>query len=383
MKTRHADVQLFLLILLLTVFGAVMVFSASAPRAISMEEQDAFYFLKRHAVYGAIGLGALLVTWSLDYRIWRRLLKLVIAGAVVADLLLYVPGLRVEALGAARWVSFGFVSYQPSEILKFAAIVLLAHHFATPVPERGRIGYFIRGGLFAAVPFLLILIQPDLGSAAIVGIDFLLAVLVSGLPIGYFITPFVAGLAALPFLILLEPYRVKRVFAFLDPWKDPLGAGFQTIQSLFSFASGGILGLGIGASRQKHFYLPQAHTDFIFAVIGEELGLVGASALVCLFALLALMGFWVSSRAPDRFGMILGMLITGSITAQAFINMAVNVGLMPVKGFPLPLISYGGTSLIITLASLGILLNIAAQGSVAAQGSDDGADAPAPGDAAR
>jgi len=280
-------------------------------------------------------------------------------AAGVLLVLVLVPPLAQPINGTRRWLRLGPVSFQPAELAKLALVIYLAGYLTQ---KRAEIDDFRRGLLqplaVAAALAVLILVQPDLGNClTLVAVTFALLYL-AGSPVRYL--GFIVG-AALPFVALaiwLAPYRLRRITTFIDPWSDPRGSGFQIIQSWLALGSGGVLGRGIGESKQKLFYLPEAHTDFIFAVIGEELGFLGAMAIIALFAVLVWRGLRVGLRAPDPFGAYLALGITVLIATQTLVNLGVVTGALPTKGLPLPFISFGGSALLVTMVSTGVLLNI-------------------------
>jgi cell division protein FtsW len=353
---------LVLVTLGLVAFGLVMVYSAtSAPAALA--RTDPMSYLKKQAIYALIGVVLMIVVSRFDYRRLRALAPSLVVSALSLCLAVLAVGTRVN--GARRWIAFGPATFQPSELAKVALAIWAASYLAKrPAPRTLRelwrpVGVLV--GLFC----VLVLVEPDLGTAIALVVVVAAVLLISGTPgvtlalgAGLVTT---LGLAA----IWLEPYRRARVFSFLDPWKDAQGAGFQTVQALISLGSGGIFGTGLGQGVVKINYLPEAHTDMILAVIGEELGLIGVTAVVAAFAAFALAGLRVALRCKDPFGKRLAAGLVALVCGQAVINLAAVLGLAPLTGIPLPFISYGGSSLVVALLSVGILLNIA--------GSDAGA----------
>lgn len=352
------DMWLVGVVVALLSIGVVMVYSASAIVAAD-RFHDPYLFLKKQLFWALLGAGALAATLAVDYRRLERLGWPLLAAAAVLLVLVLVPPLSQPINGTRRWLRLGAVSFQPAELAKLALVVHLAAYVSR---RRDALADFRRGVLpplaMTGALALLILAQPDLGNClALLAVTFALLYLGGG-RIGH-----LAGIvaAALPFLALavwLAPYRLRRITTFVDPWSDPRGSGFQIIQSWLALGSGGLLGRGIGESRQKLFYLPESHTDFIFAVIGEELGFVGAVAIVALFAVLVWRGLRVGLRAPDAFGAYLALGITVLIATQALVNLGVVTGSLPTKGLPLPFISFGGSALLTTMLSTGLLLNI-------------------------
>lgn len=350
--------RLLFLTALLVVTGVVMVYSTSAIYA-KEAYGDAAYFLKRHLVY--LGLGILLSGWvlSLDPMAIRRWAKPFMGLALLLLAAVLIPGLGHRVSGASRWFRLGWISLQPSELAQLAVILYLADVLTR---KRGQLENFFYGVLPAlvvlGVTILFILAEPDLGTALAVGVVALILLFIAGVPKRVLVAIGLAAIPAVIALIWMKPYRVRRILAYLNPWADPEGAGFQLIQSLVALGSGGLFGLGLGESRQKLFYLPAAHTDFIFSVIGEELGLLGTTLLLVLLVLLVWTGIRLALQSPDSFGVFTGLGIIGLIALETTVHVGVTTGTFPTKGLPLPFVSYGGTALIVNLASLALLLNV-------------------------
>ena len=354
---------LVLVTLALVAFGLVMVYSASSARAL-LAANDPAYYLKRQALYAVIGLIALVLFSRFDYRRLQRA-----AGPLLLTsffLLVAVLGIGIAVNGARRWLPLGPFAFQPSELAKLALALWIAGFLARgPAPKS--LGELVRPiGMVVGVSCALILIEPDLGSALAIAIMATAVLLVSGTPLRVLLGGGGIGMTLVLAAIWLEPYRRARIFSFLDPWHDPQGAGFQAVQAMIALGSGGIFGVGLGESVQKIYYLPEASTDMIFAIIGEELGLIGALAVIAAFALFAYAGFNIAIRCRDPFGKRLGAGLTALVCGQAAVNVSAVMGLAPLTGVPLPFVSYGGSSLVISLASVGILLNIAVNHGVAA-----------------
>lgn len=356
-RAGSIDFGLLLSVLVLLSMGIIMVFSASAVTAAN-NLGDAFYFLKRQLVWAGLGLTGMIALMRMPYTIFRRLANPLLGVSLL--LLVSVLIIGISAKGSSRWLGVGSLSFQPSEVIKLTMVIFLAARLAEDSRRLG--SSFVRGlGPYLLLIFLvcgLILAQPDLGTAiAIAGTSYLLLV-AAGAERNHLLVLFLAGLALVALAIIIAPYRMARFTAFLNPWADPQGKGYQTIQSLLALGSGGPFGTGLGQGRQKLYYVPEEHTDFIFAILGEELGFIGTALVVAAFSLLLWRGFRTAMKAPDAFGSLLAAGITIMITLQALINMGVVTGLLPVTGITLPLVSYGGSSLIFTLAGIGILLNI-------------------------
>ena len=354
---------LVLVTLALVAFGLVMVYSASSARAL-LAANDPAYYLKRQALYAVIGLIALVLFSRFDYRRLQHA-----AGPLLLTsffLLVAVLGIGIAVNGARRWLPLGPFAFQPSELAKLALALWIAGFLARgPAPKS--LGELVRPiGMVVGASCALILIEPDLGSALAIAIMATAVLLVSGTPLRVLLGGGGIGMTLVLAAIWLEPYRRARIFSFLDPWHDPQGAGFQAVQAMIALGSGGIFGVGLGESVQKIYYLPEASTDMIFAIIGEELGLIGALAVIAAFALFAYAGFNIAIRCRDPFGKRLAAGLTALVCGQAAVNVSAVMGLAPLTGVPLPFVSYGGSSLVISLASVGILLNIAVNHGVAA-----------------
>jgi cell division protein FtsW len=352
------DMWLFGVAVVLLSLGVVMVYSASAIVA-SDRFHDPYFFLKRQLVWACVGGVALWMAMRLDYRRLQGFVVPALLLSLVLLVLVLVPPFGQAINGTRRWLRLGPVSLQPAEFAKLALVLYLAAFLSRRAES---LGDFRRGFLppllVAGCVAGLVVSQPDLGNCvAIMSVTFALLFL-GGSPVKHLLVVLAAALPLITVAVLMAPYRLRRVFAFVDPWSDPRGSGFQIIQSWLALGGGGPLGRGIGASQQKLFYLPEAHTDFIFAIIGEELGFVGALAIVLLLAVLVWRGWRVGLRAPDLFGAYLAFGITVFLAIQTLINLGAVTGLLPTKGLPLPFISFGGSSLLVTMLSTGILLNI-------------------------
>ncbi|WP_010631031.1 stage V sporulation protein E [Sporolactobacillus vineae] len=359
---RKPDLLILFSVLSLLVTGLVMVYSASAISAAHKFNGDAFYFLKRQLIFSGAGLAMMWVTMRTDYRVWKSWTKAALLICFSLLILVLIPGVGLARGGARSWLGIGAFSIQPSEFMKVAMILFLAKFLSE---NQQKLPSFTRGLIPALAPFLIafgmIMLQPDFGTGVVLVLTCLVMIFAAGARIRHFVIMGVFGLAGAAALILSASYRIKRLASFFDPWKDPNGTGFQIIQSLLAIGPGGLLGFGLFQSRQKYQYLPEAQNDFIFAIISEELGLIGAAAVLFLFCLLLWRGIITAMRAPDLFGTLLALGITGMIVIQVMINIAVVTGLIPVTGITLPFLSYGGSSLTLMLISVGILLNISSQ----------------------
>lgn len=373
-KKLASDKVLFTVVILLVVFGLVMVYSASSAVARGAAEEAAAKtgevggiaalgnpFLVKQTVAAVLGLVAMLVAMHVDYRVLKRpeVVYTLLAGAVVLLVaVLFQPVMN----GTHRWFFLGPLSIQPSELAKLALIPYVAYQLDRKVGRVNRPELLVPVGLAVGVVTGLILMQPDFGTAVLMLVTAAVMLFVAGLAWRFVGLGVGMAVPAFALLILSEGYRKKRFLAFLDPEADPLGTGYQVLQSLIAVGAGGVLGVGLGNSGQKLFYLPQPHTDFIYAIIAEELGMVGAVAVLALFLVLLWRGLRAARHAPDAFGRFLGVGLTAVLVLQALLNISVAIALLPTKGIPLPFLSYGGSSLVVSMAASGVLLNISEHG---------------------
>jgi cell division protein FtsW len=356
------DQRLLALVTLgLVAFGLVMVYSATSASA-ALGNGDPMSFLKRQAIYALIGVVAMTALARFDYHRLRYLAAPLLLGAfaLCAAVLVVAPQIN----GARRWFLLGPASFQPSELAKLALCLFAALYLARrPAPRT--FGELLRPlGLVTALFCGLIVLEPDLGTTISVCVMMLAILLVAAVPVRLLAIAAVLAAGVGMLAIWVEPYRRARVFSFLDPWSDAQGSGFQIVQAMIGIGSGGITGEGLGEGVQKVLYLPEAHTDMIFAVVGEELGLVGSALVIFGFAAFAFAGFRIAMRCRDPFGKLLAAGLTALVCGQATINLAAVLGIAPLTGIPLPFVSYGGSSLVVLLAGVGILLNIAVNGEV-------------------
>ncbi|MGH8995777.1 MAG: putative lipid II flippase FtsW [Acidimicrobiales bacterium] len=356
---------LLAIVALLCVIGVVMVGSAS--EVISIEQYNTpWAILLRELMWMGVGLMALWFSMRLDYGRLRHLRLPLLLGTFALLLLVLLPGIGVTAEGSSRWIGFSQFRLQPSELMKLALVVFGADLIVRR-QERGASHRTIIGPLLlvAVAAAGLILLQPDMGTALVIGAIAIALLFASGVSLGPIFKVLLVGVVAAVVVGLIEPYRRARLLSFLDPTAHASGSGYQVTQSLIGLGSGHLAGLGLGSGRFKWGSLPNAHTDFIFSVIGEELGIIGAVAVLALLVGLCWFGLRAAQQAPDRFGTLLGVGLVAWIAAETFINVGAVVGLLPVTGIPLPFISFGGSSLVITMAAAGILVNIARQGAEA------------------
>jgi cell division protein FtsW len=352
------DAILLIAVLALVSFGIVMVYSTTAILA-GDRFGDPYFFLKRQALYAIIGFLMMIGMMFVPHEMLKRFAYPILAVSILSLIAVLVPGIGHRAGGSMRWLRISSLSFQPSEFVKLGLIIFLSY-FLTKKEEKirsfsfGFLPTLILSGLVIA----LVLKEPDFGAALFLTTMVFLFLFVSGARVIYIAASFLLALPVAYYLLTNVAYRYRRLMSFIRPWDDPGGTSFQIIQSFLSFGSGGLFGLGLGEGRQKLFFLPAPHTDFIFSVIGEELGLVGAMVLVLLFFILTLRGIAIANAMEDRFGALLALGVTLMISLQAVINMGVVLGLLPTKGLTLPFISYGGTSLITNLVGVGILLRL-------------------------
>ena len=347
---------IFFSVLFLSIFGVVMIYSASSYSA-ELTYGDSFFFARKQIVGIILGLISLFIIYNIDYKKFAKYYKWALIISLVLLALVFVPFLSVSNYGATRWIGFGSFTIQPSEIAKFGLVLFCAgylskkhsqmHKFRTLIPV------LVAGGLMC----VLIMLEPNMSITMCVGATFVFMLFMGGAKIKHL------GLLAIPVLciiplLLMEPYRLERLIAFLDPWSNAQDEGFQLVQSLYSLGSGGLFGVGLFESRQKYLFLPFAESDFIFSIIGEELGLVGCLFIMAIFFVLIYYGFRVAKNASTRFGSLLACGVTFVIAIQVILNIAVVTGSIPPTGLPLPFISAGGTSIVVFLSAIGVLLNI-------------------------
>ncbi len=376
----HSDQRLVAFLTLgLVAFGLVMVYSATSASA-AIGNGDPMSFLKRQAVYALVGVVFMTLAARVDYHRLRYVAPPLVLAALVLCAAVLVLGPPIN--GARRWFIVGPASFQPSELAKLALCLFAAAYLARRRPPRTFGALMKPLGILTALFAGLIVVEPDLGTTITLCGMMLAILLVAGVPTRLLIVASSLAVAMGLLAIWIEPYRRARVFSFLDPWSDAQGAGFQIVQATIGIGSGGFTGAGLGEGVGKVSYLPEAHTDMIFAVIGEELGLIGATLVIAAFALLAIAGFRIAMRCPDPFGKLLASGITALVCGQAAINLAAALGIAPLTGIPLPFVSYGGSSLVVLLTGMGVLLNIAVNGKVAKasvrdRGRGDGGTRPA------
>jgi len=356
-RKLRPDPWLFGAVVVLVSVGVVMVYSASAIVAAD-RFQDPHFFLKKQLVWAVLGFGSLWAAMTLDYHRLENAVVPLLALSLALLVLVLIPPVGQEINGTRRWLRWGVISFQPAELAKLSLVGYLAFFFSRQQALRSFWTDQVPPLLVASAMAGLVLLQPDLGSTVTLLVLAFGLLFLAGARARLIALVAVSALPLLALAVAMAPYRWQRIVTFLDPWADPRGRGFQMIQSYLALGSGGWLGRGLGESKQKLFYLPEPHTDFIFAIIGEEMGLVGSLAVVGLFAVLVWRGLRIGLRAPDPFGVYLALGLTLLLACQTLANLGVVTGILPTKGLPLPFISFGGSAILTTMVATGALLNI-------------------------
>lgn len=351
------DVILLLSVIALVVLGLIFVYSASNYTA-KLEYGDPFHYLIKQSIAVLVGIVGMTLATFVNLDLLKKLALPIAAISVVLLGLVFVNGIGVENYGARRWIGFGGFTIQPSEIAKFAFVLFAATYMASPQVNMSKFCQILPVLGLGVTYCGLIILEPNMSITMVMGLLMLATLFLGGMRIKHFILMLIPFAAAVPVLILAEPYRIQRLLAFINPWASPKDEGYQLIQSLYSLGSGGWFGVGIGNSRQKYKFLPFAESDFIFSIIGEEIGLIGATFVIGLFCLVVWRGIVLAANSPNKFGCYLSGGITAVIAIQVLINLAVVTGSIPPTGLPLPFISYGGTSIVVFMTATGLLLNI-------------------------
>ena len=354
-RLTRPDMWLLMAVAALLGFGVVMVFNVSYFQA-EARYGDPYLFFRKHVVSVAISIALMLVVSRVRLDLIERWAIAMLPLCVLALLLVLAPGIGAERGGAQRWIAFGGLTVQPSEFVKLGAVLFLARWISRHRDVMRDFGSGVLPALiYVGVCSALILVQPDFGTAVILGLLVLLMLYVGGARPAHVLGLVLCGAVGMAVAVQVAPYRMRRLLAFLDPWEHSQDAGFQLVQSLIAFGSGGLSGVGLGQSKQKMLFLPEAHTDFIFALVGEELGLIGAVTVLALFAVVAVRGFRIAARHPDSFASLLAFGLTAVLILSAVVNVGVVLGMLPTKGLPLPFISYGGSALMATMLEVGLL----------------------------
>lgn len=358
MKNKNIDLILLISVIAISIFGIIMIYSSSNIWA-EYKFNDAFKYLKMQGLFLIVGIVLMIIISKIPYKYYLDKANIILVICFVLLILVLIPGIGKIRNGSRSWFGVGGLGIQPSEFMKLALIIFISKYLHKNERNNISIKKDILPILFITLlTFGLIMLQPDFGTGVIIVMSIIGILFISGLKMRFFIIAGLFGAVGAVVLILIAPYRFERILSFINPWVDPLGTGFQAIQSLFAIGPGGLLGLGLGNSIQKHFYLPEPQTDFIFAIISEELGFLGVLIVSALFLTIIYRGMKISLNAKDLFSKYLSFGITFSLAFQALLNLMVVVSLIPITGVTLPFLSYGGSSLLITLCSMGILLNI-------------------------
>ena len=355
---QKTDKILFLTVISLALFGLIMIYSSSSVWA-AYKFNDSFHYLKYQTIFFFIGLIVMMYISKLDYKIYYKYSNIILLVSFILLILVLIPGIGSVRNGSRSWFGIGSLGIQPSEAAKLSLLIFTSKYLAN---SEKYIKNYLKGIfpiLFIVLLFFgLIMLQPDLGTGVIMFISIISLLFISGVSLRFFAYGGLLGIAGIIGLILIAPYRIDRITSFINPWRDELGTGFQIIQSLYAIGPSGLLGTGYLNSVQKHFYLPEPQTDFIFSVIAEEFGIVGSIIVIGLFALLFYRGIMIACKCNDKFAKYLSFGIIFQMIFQATMNLMVVVGLIPVTGVTLPFLSYGGSSLLVSMASIGIILNI-------------------------
>ena len=355
---KKFDLLLFITIITISLFGIIMIYSASYIWA-EYKFNDPFKFVKHQGLFFIIGIIMMLITSKIPYRVYFEKANTLLLISIILLILVIIPGIGTVRNGSRSWFGIGSFGIQPSEFAKLTLIIFTSKYLTK---NEKNLKYIKKGVLpilgIVILVFGLIMLQPDFGTGMIILVSIIGLLFVSGVDFKFFIRLGLIGVVGIVLLIAIAPYRLERILSFLNPWSDPLGSGFQIIQSLYAIGPGGLFGQGFMNSRQKHFYLPEPQTDFIFSIISEEFGFLGILIVATLFTIIIFKGFKIAQNSGDKFAKFLAFGITFGLAFQAILNLMVVVGLIPVTGVTLPFLSYGGSSLLITLISMGVLLNI-------------------------
>jgi len=353
---RKIDIWLLITIVVLSLIGLLIVYSASNAIALK-EHNDQFYYFKRQLIFLFLGYLLMYFITKMNIIKYQQYAGTVFLICLVLLLLVLIPGIGIVRGGARSWIGFKGFSIQPSEFIKLGLIGIYAKYLSENYQDLKKFKNFLMLFSLTVVIFLIIMLQPDFGTGLIIVASATVLIYISGVPLKYFILILAIGLCGVAFLIISAPYRIARIMAFINPWQDPLGSGFQGIQSLFAITPGGLFGHGFNKSMQKHFFLPEPQNDFIFAILLEEFGLIGGAIVMALYYFALYRSFKIGLSTDNNFLMFLCVGIAASLAVQVIINIAVVVGLLPVTGITLPLFSYGGSSLVLTLVSFGVVLS--------------------------
>ena len=353
----NIDRCLLIVTIILIIFGLLMVYSASSIVAV-YKYDDKYYFFKRQFIYAVISVVVMILISTMDINKIYKVTPILFLIGIIFLILVLIPKIGLVRGGARSWIGIGSLSFQPSEVIKLAMILFLARILSNYDKQIVKFKNFFLLLILIGAIFGLIMLQPDFGTGLVIVLCSVLLLFISGAPFKYFLFLIILGVALLLVLIISAPYRLERIFAFIDPWQDPLGSGFQAIQSLYALAPSGLFGLGFNKSIQKHFFLPEPQNDFIFAIVCEELGLIGGAILLILFLILILRMIIIGKKLENNYYKYLTYGVSLSFFVQIFINIGVVIGLLPITGITLPIISYGGTSLMMSLSLIAVVLNV-------------------------
>ena len=360
---KNFDKPLFFAVIILAIFGVIMIYSASFVWA-EYKFNDPYKFAKMQGIFLLIGIILMFMLSKIDYHIYYKYANIILFSCAILLILVLIPGIGTVRNGSRSWFGIGSLGIQPSEFAKIGLIIYVAKYLAN---NKKYMKSVIHGVLpilsIIGIFFLLIMLEPDFGTAMVIVLTLVVLIFISGVEISFFVKIGIAGLLGIVGIIIAAPYRMKRIVSFINPWSDPLGSGYQILQSLYAIGPSGLLGQGFLNSRQKYFYLPEPQTDFIFSIISEELGFLGVLIVTSFFIYIFYRGISISLKSKDLFGKFLSFGLAFGLVIQASLNLCVVVGLIPVTGVTLPFLSYGGSSLLVSLASVGIILNISRNNS--------------------
>ncbi len=352
---KKFNMPLFISVILLSIFGIIMIYSSSYIWA-SFKYNNPYKYVINQGIFLVLGIFLMLYISKIDYHLYEKYSNKLLLICIILLILVLIPGIGTVRNGSRSWFGIASFGIQPSEFTKLGLIIFTSKYLVNNDIKTFK--NLLPILIIVFITFALIMLQPDFGTGTIIVMSIMGLLFIGGMNMNFIAKGIIVGIAGIIGLILIAPYRLQRILSFLDPWSDPLGSGFQIIQSLYAIGPGGLLGMGFGNSIQKHFYLPEPQTDFIFSIISEEFGFMGVLIVSTLFLILIISGFIISKKSIDMFGKYLSYGITFQIAFQAIMNLMVVVGLIPVTGVTLPFLSYGGSSLLITLCSIGIILNI-------------------------
>ena len=355
---KAIDKKLLFLVLFIIVFGLIMIYSSSNVWA-NYKYNDPYKFLKMQTIFFLVGLILMYILSKIDYHLYLKYSNKILLVCFILLILVLIPGIGRVRNGSRSWLGIGSLGIQPSEFAKLGLTIFISKYISNNKKDMKNIirGVFPILGIIG-IFFLLIMLEPDFGTAMVIVLSLIILIFISGVKISFFLKTALLGLLGIVGIIIAAPYRIKRIISFLNPWSDPLGSGYQILQSLYAIGPGGLLGQGFMKSRQKYFYLPEPQTDFIFSIISEEFGFLGVLIVSILFVLIFYRCLMISLKCNDMFGKLLSFGLSIGLIVQASLNLMVVVGLIPVTGVTLPFLSYGGSSLLVSMASIGIILNI-------------------------